>query len=255
MGDLITKHNQVIKASYRLTPNEQAIILVALSNINKDETITDQTMYDLRVEDLASLTGTRIKDAYKLFKDAATCLYRRELMISNGFKDLTRWVQTVRYIDGKGVIKIRFNHDILPYLTNLKENFTSYNLKHVSKFKSTYGVRVYELIKQWKNTKNFVEVEISEISSMFQLPKSYEKMSSLKAKVLEPAINDINTHSDITVSYENIKEGRKIIGFKFVWKNKESKPKKLSNEYIEQNARAGESWEEARNRLSNDLKT
>ena len=255
MSDLITKHNQVIKASYRLTPNEQAIIIVALSNISIGEEVTDETMYTLKIDKLAEMTGTDISRAYKYFKDAAISLYRRELMISNGKKRLTRWIQTVDYIDGTGLIEIRFNKDILPYLTNLKDNFTSYNLKNVSKFKSTYGIRIYELIKQWQHTKKDVDITVEDMKKMFQLEESYSKrIDNLKRKVLEPAIKDINSHSDINISYENIKTGRKITGFKFTWKAKKTKPKKISNEYIAQHARAGESWDEARNRLNNSLK-
>ena len=225
MGDLITKHNQVIRASYRLTPNEQAIVLVALSNIDNDQDVTDQVMYQLRVEELAKLTGNKSKDVYKIFKEACKTLKKRELMISNGHTDLMNWVQTVRYIDRKGLIYIRFNHDILPYLTNLKDNFTSYNLKHVAKFKSTYGVRVYELIKQWCNTKNSIDITIEELKEIFQLGDKYQRTDILKRGVIEPALKDINTHSDLKVSYQNIKTGRKVTGFKFTWEVKKTTPK------------------------------
>ena len=228
MGDLITKDNQVIKASYRLSPNEQAVILYALSKVQKDETLTDQTLYDLDVNHLAKMTGSENSSRYTLFKEACLTLFDRKLMIHNGSKKLTRWVQTIDYEDGKGVIKIRFSTDIVPYLSNLKANFTVFNLKDVIKFKSSYSLRVYEHIKQWSNTKKSINISIDEIIERFDLPDSYRRVASLKERVIETAKKEINAYSDIKIDYENIKQGRKIVGFKFTWEpNKTKNNKKI----------------------------
>ena len=247
MEDLIVKRNEVVKASYRLTPNEQAIVLTALSKIDND--ITDQVMYEIDIQYLARMSNVKIGNAYRDFKEAALSLYRRELMLSNGRKKLTRWVQTVDYEDGEGTLKLRFSHEILPYLTNIKENFTSYNLRHVAKFKSTYGVRIYELLKQWENTKNVFDISIEELKETFQIEEKYDRTDVLKKRVIEAAIKDINTHSDLIVYYENIKKGRKIVGFRFHFKQKKKAKKESTEAYIKENARPGETWEEAKKRL------
>ena len=247
MGDLVRKRNEVIRASYRLTPNEQAIILSAISQIDHDKNISDQEMYELNVRDLAKLTETNIDNAYRDFKEASTSLYRRELMLKhNNNNRLTRWVQTIEYNNGNGTILIQFSNQILPYLTNIRENFTSYNLRHVAKFKSTYGVRLYELLKQWRN-KSTIDISIAELKEMFLLGDSYPLTSELKRRVLDAAVKDINKYSDLTTSYENIKNGRKITGFRFKFKTKKQP---LTNDFIEKNARVGESWEDARKRLT-----
>ena len=245
MGDLVKKHNQVVRASYRLSPFEQAIVLTALTHIPPDENVTDQKMYQLRVEDLSRISGSRQDNAYRDFKKASLELFDRKLTICNGSKKLTRWVQTIEYKDGEGFLAIKFSNEILPYLTNLKDNFTTYNLQHVAKFKSTYGVRIYELIKQWCNTKKCIEISIQEIKEMFQLDNKYSRTDVLKKRVIESALRDINNHSDLYVKYENIKEGRRIVGFKFVFKDK-----KTTKEQIEKYARPGESWQDAKKRLS-----
>lgn len=224
MKDLIVKSNQVIRASYRISPNEQAIILNALTYIEPNEEVSDQVMYELRIEEIAELTGTRLDNAYRDFKEACFTLYRRELMISNGSKIFTRWVQSINYVDGQGIIRIQFSNQILPYLSNLKENFTTYRLRNIAKFKSTYGVRFYELCMQWDNSKKQLDIGLDELRDMFQLSKSYSDLSNIKSKVVEPALRDINKHSDINFSYENIKTGRKVTGFKFKWRKKRTTP-------------------------------
>ena len=248
VNDLIKKHNQVIQASYRLTPNEQAIILQAISQIPNNENITDQIMYTLKVEELARLTGTNHKEAYQCFKNAAKSLRKRELTLNNGYVLETGFVQSCKYHDGSGEISVRFNHDIVPYLSNLKDNFTSYNLRHVAKFKSTYAVRFYELVQQWRNTKNSLDISISDIKNMFQLESKYKRTDLLKRGVIDPALKDINMFSDIHLKYENIKNGRKITGFKFTWLSK-NVAKHISSDYINKHARPGESYQQAYKRL------
>lgn len=252
MSDLIKKHNQVIRASYRLTPNEQAIILQAISQIPQEESITDQVMYSLKVEELARLTGTNHKEAYQCFKNAAKSLRKRELTLNNGYVLETGFVQSCKYHNGSGEISVRFNHDIIPYLSNLKDNFTSYNLRHVAKFKSTYAVRFYELVQQWRNTKNSLDISILDLKNMFQLESKYKRTDLLKRGVIDPALKDINIFSDINLEYENIKAGRKIIGFKFIWMSKKF-VRSISSEYVNQHARPGESYDQAYKRLLKDL--
>lgn len=48
--------------------------------------------------------------------------------------------------------------------------------------------------------------------------KSYQDNTGLfKNKVLDVAINEINTFTELDVKYEEVKEGRAIIGFKILW--------------------------------------
>ena len=249
--DLLVKHNQIIRASYRLSPIEQSIILFTLTKLNRD--ITDDSLYELDVQEIANLSGLSKSNVARDLKSACERLYERSLTITNEVTDTFRWVQRIRYDKSNSKVSIQFSNPILPYLTKLKDNFTAYNLHHVAKFKSTYGVRVYELIKQWSNTKSEIEISIDELKVMFQLEGKYHRTDVLKTKVLDPALKDINTHSDLKASYSNMKSGRKITGFKFSWSVKKSKKEYLNDEYIQQHARAGESWQEARARIKSEL--
>ena len=251
MDDLIVKHNQVIRASYRLTPNEQAIILTALSKLPKGEDITDKHPYELDVRELAAITGISKDKAYQTFKACCFELQDRRITIDGKRNKRLNWLQMVEYKDGEGTIGIQFSNPVLPYLSNLHENFTSYNLRYVAKFKSTYGVRIYELMKQWGDSKSSVEFSIDKLKFLFLLEEKYERTDVFKRKVIEPAIKDINVHSDILISYENIKTGRKITGFRFKFKTKKQQP---TNDFIEKNARAGESWKEAKDRLIKNIR-
>lgn len=267
----VVKSNPLVEASYRLTPTEQCIILSCVSQIRKYEKVTDQTMYEVSVSDYVALTGVDHSMAYRDIKDAAIRLRRREVRIyelpNGGGKVendenalVTGWVQTVSYSKRHGKVALRFNHDMLPYLTNISKNFTQYKLKDVAKMSSSFGIRLYELLIEWKKKYKTEKQEVSLewLKKIFQVEEKYKAIKDFKKYVLEPAITDVNTHSDLQVAWTQRKTGRKVTHLEFTFKSKKvkadtKKPKQRSlkswKSHIEKNARAGESWEEASARL------
>lgn len=148
-------------------------------------------------------------------------------------------------------IIIRFSVDIKPYLFAIQGNFTSYPQAQTLKFKGSYSHRIYEFIRQWLNFGN-KDFSLIELKDRLKLDDSYDRIDNLKARVLDPAILEINEYSDMWVKYSQRKTGRKVthIGFTFGLKEVKKKMPKLTKEYVENNAKIGESWEEARERLS-----
>ena len=111
----------------------------------------------------------------------------------------------------------------MPLITNLERHFTSYQLEQVKDLTSIYAIRLYELLISWKQKK---KVELSLVDLRLKLgiePNEYKAMNNFKAKVLDLAVSQINEHTDITVKYEQVKQGRTITGFKFSFKQKPSK--------------------------------
>ncbi|MBB1489585.1 replication initiation protein [Oceanospirillum sediminis] len=216
-NEVVYKSNALIQACYRLSVQEQRIILSAISQVRRDCTPTDEVMYSVSAQTLSELTGSSVKHTYQEIKKAALRLKRREIWIKEnpngeGLKAntmVTGWVQTISYIDSEGRVELRFNKDILPYLTELQSQFTSYRLKNVIQMTSSYGIRFYELLIQWKG-KQLLELEIEWLKEAFQIQDSYPRISDFKKWVLEPALKDINNNSDLQVSYTQRKTGRKI---------------------------------------------
>lgn len=266
----IVKANSLIQAGYRLTLAEQRVLLSAISHIGKDDEPTDQTMYSVTANALADLTGSAAQQAYRELADAAHRLYRREVRIERGPNGdekgpqskrvtMTRWVQSIDYVPDEGRVKLRFSKDILPYLSLLKREFTSYKLQHVMTMRSTHGVRLYELLSQWRQAGER-ELEINEIKRMFGVEGRYKSTKDLKARVIEPAVRDVNECSDLMVKWGQRKAGRRIAAIQFTFKPKkqprtDNSPKrhgKITEEEIKSAARPGESRDEVIRRLENE---
>ncbi|WP_168406874.1 replication initiation protein RepM, partial [Acinetobacter indicus] len=110
--------------------------------------------------------------------------------------------------------------EIVPLITRLEKNFTWYELMQVANL-NLYATRLYELLVCWRSTGKTPVIDIKDFRSKIGLIESeYKAMCDFKKRVLEPAIKQINEHTDITVKVEQHKTGRSIKGFSFKFKQK-----------------------------------
>lgn len=264
-GSMVYKSNALVEAAYRLSVHEQRIVLSAISQVRRGETVTDEVLYSVSAADISRLAGIAVDDAYGKLKDAALRLKRREVRLTeepSGRKKpsvmITGWVQTIIYREGEGRVELRFTKDMLPYLTELREQFTKYALSDVAKMDSAYAIRLYELLMQWSSTGQR-EISLEDFRRILQLEGRYPAIRDLKRWVLEPAIDQINEHSPWSASWEQRKTGRRVthLSFTFEPKNKKLKqPKKpklpKAQAELANLAHPGETWEQLRKRLRDE---
>lgn len=270
----VVKSNSLVQAKYRLSIQEQRIMLLAICQIQKKESVSEDKLYSVYAKDLAELTGMDSIQAYKELKSAALKLKRREVSIyekPNGQGKhkstlIANWVQSIRYIEGEGKVDLRFNYDMIPYINQLTSEFTEFFMSSIEssafKMNSTYGYRLYEILMQWKSV-GYREVEVDWLRDIFDLPTSYKLLADLKKRVIDPALRDINEHTPYWAKYTQKKSGRKVTHFNFCFglkeKTKQSKTTKkikkidIYNEsFLSQHARPGESRDQAVRRLKKE---
>lgn len=277
---LVYKSNALIEASYRLSVYEQRIILGCIAQVRRDEPLTDQRLYTVSAQQIADMTGTQLGTAYQNLKAAAERLFRREVTLheapngQGGAKvRLTRWVQEVVYQKDQGTIALRFSQPMVPYLSQLTEQFTRYALTDVARMDSAHAIRLYELLCQWRDSGER-EVSIEWLREAFQLEGKYPAIKDFKRWVIQPAVEQINEHSPMWVKWSQRKTGRRVSHLVFTFGEKPSeKPVKaqktkisgnakgkdknasgaiygIPRAIIEAQARPGESYNEAARRLA-----
>ena len=234
MSELVVKGNALIEASYTLGLAEQRLILLAILEAREPGQGIDHNSL-LRVHAYAYAEQFRIDkgNSYEVIKDASKGLFDRYVTYhdknpknGNDRSFHCRWVDKIGYEKATGTVYMRFTSDVVPLITRLEEQFTSYEISQVAGLDSGYAIRLYELIIKWRSTAKTPMFELQSFRQQLGVEcNQYKTMSNFKSRVLNPAIKQINEHTDITVKYEQHKQGRIITGFtfKFVVKAKTQK--------------------------------
>jgi plasmid replication initiation protein len=132
--------------------------------------------------------------------------------------------QRVKYHLGQGIIEFDFTKHILPYLFDLKNNFTSFELAAALRLTSKYAKRIYPLCSQWKDLGETKKYDLQDLKKMLGLldDKGNERMKQLidlRTNVLDVAMKQINEHTELHVSYKLEKVGRSFKNIVFTVKS------------------------------------
>ncbi|MGQ1745567.1 replication initiation protein RepM (plasmid) [Acinetobacter baumannii] len=228
-NELVVKDNALMNASYNLEVTEQRLILLAIINARQTGNgITADSKLEIHANDYASRFDVSNDGAYKALKSAVLNLFDRQFSFKEEDKKgnvgtvKSRWVSRIKYIDDSATLEITFAPDVVPLITRLEQQFTSYQLKQVTQLTSKYAIRLYELIIAWREVGKVPQIELSDFRNRIGLENTeYTAMCDFKKRVLEPAIKQINEHTDIVTTYEQHKKGRSITGFSFKFKQKQ----------------------------------
>ena len=226
---LVIKDNSLINASYTLSLVEQRIILLAI--IEARETgkgVDTETFLEIHAQHYADRFHIDVKNTYAMLSEAVMTLFNRQVTYmtvdekrNKPEKRVVRWVSGISYVEGAGLVKLRFAPEIVPLITRLEKNFTWYELMQVANL-NLYATRLYELLICWRSTGKTPVIELNDFRSQVGLNENeYKAMCDFKKRVLEPAIKQINEHTDIKVKVEQHKTGRSITGFSFKFKPKQ----------------------------------
>lgn len=224
---IVSKSNLLIEAAYRLTLAEQRLLLAVLGTSVDSHpakpACTKDAVITLEVSAISDLFSVPYNQAYELMVEAVDRLAERWVIIDAPDPDepdlvrtKTRWVSAIDYLPGKGQVRLLLAARILPYLTQLRAQFTSYRLQHVAKMKSVYAIRLYELLCQWQLAGQR-EVSVDWFKEQFQLDGLYDRITDLKRRVIDPAVKQINEHSNLWVSYGQKKSGRVVVALQFTF--------------------------------------
>ena len=229
--DLVVKTNRLNQAFQVLTLAELHIVQLAIVDARETGTgLSTDTPLRIDARRYAEVFNTTRQNAYQRMKEAEDTLFNRRFSFydENGKLVKSRWIQQVRYLDDEGAIELVFTLAVVQGISRIdgvKEFFTQYLLSQTAQLNSVYSARLYELLIQWGSTGKVPIIDLGDFREQLGIGvNEYQRMHHFKARVLEPAIKEINEKTDIKAEYEQHKKGRIISGFSFKFKKK-SQPK------------------------------
>ena len=228
---LVTKDNSLIGASYSLGVVEQRLIFLAIIEAREQKTLIEAGgLLRIYAHSYAKQFDVEKHTSYEAMKRAVEGLYEAGFVYSKIDEQSgkigrykSRWVDKIGYIDDLGCVELVFASDVIPLITRLEARYTEYELKQVVGLQSEYAIRLYELIIQWRSVGKTNPISLAELREKLGLVDEYKRIEAFKRRVLDLAVKQINKHTDITVEYEQHKQGRVITGFTFRFKVKKDK--------------------------------
>lgn len=226
---LVTQSNNLIEARHinPLTAREQKIILTMVSLVQPaDEDFKD---YRISIREFHEMLGLEGREKYSEIKAITKELMTKSVEIpkSDGGWILANWVSSAEYLKGEGAIALSFSPKLIPYLLQLKSAFTSYQLSNILSLKSTYSIRLYELLKKWEYLGRW-EQTVDELKLKLGIqPGKYKQYGHFKSKVLKQAVDEINEKTDLLISFLEIRKGRKIEKVNFSIRSSTSEKKQI----------------------------
>jgi plasmid replication initiation protein len=120
------------------------------------------------------------------------------------------------FVHEEGVITFEINKNIKPFILNLTNNFTQYYFENIARLKSSFSIRIYELLKQYEKVGNR-RVTLIYLRHFLSIEdEKFVKYNDFKRFVLLTAQKELKEKTDICFDFEEIKKGRKIDEINFV---------------------------------------
>lgn len=222
----IKQSNAMNEARYKLSMQEQRLILTIASMIKDEDTHT--TEYSMTAKQLSKLWGISLEQTYKEADTITEALHSRTLTIRDTKAKYFRrsnWVHRSEYKNG--VLTMRMHEDLAPHLFQLKKAFTVVQLETVLKMKSIYAIRIYELLKQYEKLEERT-FTVHELREILVLEDKYPQYYDFKKKVILQAQKEL-ARTDMAFEFtEDKKDTRSIQEITFTFAKKTDEEKELT---------------------------
>ncbi|WP_282800935.1 RepB family plasmid replication initiator protein [Lactococcus lactis] len=262
----VAEHNDLISSVAKMDKTPLKIFELAVSCIDTDNPPEDNTVY-LSKRELFSFFDVSDSNKHSRFKEAIERMQKQAFFQikeekKKGFK--FKSIVPIPYIewnDYNDNVRIEFSQHIMPYLIDLKTNFTQYAISDIMGLNQLYSIILYKWLcmsynqfehyqhkpnrtqKQLEEYKN-PKISVKDLRALTDTEDIYTRMFHFTEWVLDNPIKEINENTHFNVTYDKIKKGRSIdsiqfhIGKKANWKDENYKRNDVQAQLTEEQKQA-----------------
>lgn len=220
-GNYVVQANDLIGGKQNLNLNEAKLVRMAIMQVVKED--TDFKPYILSIKELGHILNIDDSNLYRDVRDICRGIGKKpaEVQSKDGSYRIIPWIEYCDYPAKTGMIHIKLNEALKPYLINLSEYYTQYYLENILAMKSVYAIRIFELIQREIMVKVIpkegiqVDLSINRIKEACVCEDKYNQFGSFRQKVIDVACKEIERVTLYTISYDYIKQSRTVVGLLF----------------------------------------
>jgi len=216
---MMVQPNSITEAHYSLSLYEKQIMLMALGELNTNLVQVEGEEIHIDLDELHERTrSTTRKDKFReRFKKSLVNLINSHLYVKIGSEHrYINWLSEARFDDNHQKIVIVLGKTVAKLFSEIRGNYTQYALLNAFLLDSNHAIRLYELALQYKPSfKEIPLISYEELKARLGLSDKYKTFNDFKKWVLEPCIKDINSKTDIRLSYTTRRTGRYVSHIQF----------------------------------------
>lgn len=226
-GKNVVMSNAISRAAQSLSLAEKRIIFAAIAQMGGK-----YAPVRITAQEYANTFGMPLKQAYSQLKEASENFFNRYIRFKlNEVSEIDvdvwkiRWLGAYKYNDGEANVLLHFTPQVMPYLCELEDNFTKYQLSQACALRSVHSWRLLELFEQMNTNKEnngWLSISLEDFHHAMESPDSYKTTFGLLRKyMIEPAVKELTEKDHWMIDWKPIKKGRKVVRLEF-WFRKES---------------------------------
>ncbi|MGC8306252.1 RepB family plasmid replication initiator protein [Leuconostoc mesenteroides] len=228
----VVEHNSLITSIAKMDKTPLKMFELAVSLIDTDNPPKDQTVY-LSKKEMFAFFKVDDNDKHSRFKEAIEKMQKQAFFQikkeqDKGYKFVSIVpIPYVEWTDYHDEVLIRFSPEIMPYLINLKTNFTQHALSEISELNSKYAIILYRWLsmnynqyehysvkggrreEQVENYRN-PTMSIRELREITDTIDEYQDFRNFDKWILKNPLDEITAQTSLQVTYEKVKKGRSI---------------------------------------------
>lgn len=228
----VVEHNSLITSIAKMDKTPLKMFELAVSCIDTEEPPKDHTVYLSKAELFSffkvddSNKHTRFKQAVENMQKQAFFKIKEKKEHGFEFENIVP-IPYVKWTDYHDEVTIRFSPEIMPYLINLKQNFTQHALSDLAELNSKYSIILYRWLSMnynqyehysYKGGRREEQVEayrnpsisMRELREMTDTVNEYKLFTNFSKKVLDKPLEEINDRTLFNIAYEKVKKGKSI---------------------------------------------
>lgn len=228
----VVENNALITSVAKMQKTALKMFELAVSLIDTENLPENNTVYLSKAElfsffEVASNSKhTQFKEAIEIMQKQAYFKIKSNKKLGIEYESIVP-IPYVKWNDYNDEVTIQFSEHIMPYLINLKAEFTQYKISELQKLNSKYSIILYRWLSmnynQYEHYSNKggrreeqVEsyrnptISIRELREMTDTVKEYQRFTNFSRKILDLPLKEINTHTSFNVSYDKVKKGRSV---------------------------------------------
>ncbi|MDN3202202.1 replication initiation protein [Enterococcus faecalis] len=225
----VVQHNDLVRAVAKMDKIplkffELAVSCIDVENPPNDNTvlISKEALYSFFKAESASRKGR-----YRFRKYIVEMMKQSIFLVNykNGKRieqKVISSIESVEFEEDSDIVCVTFTNRVMPFLVDLKESFTQYNVVNLVDMKSRYSVVIYKWLvmnfnqyKKYENVKHKnPTISLEELRELTDTKDKYKDFRNFEKSVLS-CVDEISQVSNLNVTYEKIRSGRYINAIQF----------------------------------------